>query len=82
MSVREGGDVEAAQIEAAQRLARATVFAFELCETRGAPLTSAQKVALIEAGLLEFDGLEASLAAAARVDELLRSLLRDEPPGA
>jgi hypothetical protein len=77
MSAHEGGHVEAAE-----RLARATVSAFELCEGLGAPLTSAQKVALIEAGLLEFDGLEASLAAEARVDELLRSLLRDEPPGA
>jgi hypothetical protein len=68
-------------VAAAERLARATVFAFELCDEQGTPLSHAQKVALVESALLEFDGLEASLTSQASLDAFLRSLLRDEPPG-
>ena len=66
-------------VAAAERFARATVFAFELCEAHGAPLSQMQKAALIEASLLEFDGLESTLATHASVDALLRSLLPVAP---
>ena len=48
--------------------------AFEICEQAGVPLSQLQKVALVEAVLLEFDGLEAHLRSLAAVEEELRGL--------
>jgi hypothetical protein len=67
-----------AQLAAAERLASAIVFAFDVCEESGVPLSQAQKVAVIEAALLEFDGLEASLNSLTSVAALIRELGRDE----
>ena len=47
--------------------------AVELEELR-APLTDVQKIAFIEAALLEFDGFEAQLGSLAAVGEVLRAL--------
>ncbi|HET7856187.1 MAG TPA: hypothetical protein VFL41_06990 [Gaiellaceae bacterium] len=68
-----------AQLAAAERLAKAIVLAFEVCEEGGVPLSQAQKVAVVEAALLEFDGLERNLESLTNVAALLRELGRDEP---
>ncbi len=61
-----------AKAAAAERFAGAIVSAFDVCDQVGVPLTQAQKVALIEATLLEFDGLEAQLNSLVAIGELLR----------
>ena len=67
-----------AQLAAAERLARAIVLAFDVCEEGGVPLSQAQKVAVVEAALLEFDGLEASLDSLTSVAALIREVGGDE----
>jgi hypothetical protein len=63
-----------AQLAAAERLASAIVFAFDVCEEGGVPLSQAQKIAVVEAALLEFDGFEASLESLTSVAALIREL--------
>jgi hypothetical protein len=63
-----------AKAVAAERLAGAVMSAFDICEQAGVPLSQLQKVALVEAVLLEFDGLEAHLRSLAAVEEQLRAL--------
>lgn len=50
------------------------VVGFAVCEESRIPLTDIQKIAILEAALLEFDGLEGQLDSLADVGELLRSL--------
>jgi len=66
-----------AGVASAERLARAIVFAFESCEEGGVPLSHVQKVAVIEAALLEYDGLEADLHALTSLGVMVRGLRRD-----
>lgn len=61
-----------AKAAAAARFAGTIISAFDVCEQVGAPLTQAQKVALLEAALLEFDGLEAQLNSLVAIGQLLR----------
>jgi hypothetical protein len=63
-----------AKAVAAERLAGAVMSAFDICEQDGVPLSQLQKVALVEAVLLEFDGLEEHLRSLAVVEEQLRGL--------
>jgi hypothetical protein len=63
-----------AHIAAAERLASAVVVALEFCEEAGAGLSQVQKIALIQAMLLEFDGFADHLGALEGVGELLRRL--------
>jgi hypothetical protein len=63
-----------AKAVAAERLAGAVMATFDICEQSGVPLSQLQKVALVEAVLLEFDGLEAHLRSLAAVEERLRGL--------
>jgi hypothetical protein len=67
-----------AQVAAAERFARAIVVSFGVCEESDVPLSDAQKVAVIEAALLEFDGFEAQLRSLSSIGELLRSLASSE----
>jgi hypothetical protein len=67
------GDLSIAKVAAAERFATAVVLGFEVCEDADAPLSQRQKIAVIEAALLEFDGLEAQLRSLASVSELLRA---------
>jgi hypothetical protein len=67
-----------AKAVAAERLAGAVMGAFDICEQAGVPLSQLQKIALVEAVLLEFDGLEAHLSALATVEEQLRGLASRE----
>ena len=67
-----------AKAVAAERLAGAVMGAFDICEQAGVPLSQLQKIALVEAVLLEFDGLEAHLCSLATVEEQLRALASRE----
>jgi hypothetical protein len=62
-----------AKAAAAERFDGAIIAAFEVCEQVGWPLKQPQKVALLEAALLEFDGLEAQLNSLVAIGELLRN---------
>ena len=62
-----------AKAAAAERFAGAIIVAFEVCDQVGWPLKQPQKVALVEAALLEFDGLEAQLNSLVAIGELLRN---------
>jgi hypothetical protein len=75
---RKNSDSLLAQVAAAERFARAIVVAFGLCEESTVPLSDAQKIAVIEAALLEFDGFEAQIRSLASVGELLRALASSE----
>lgn len=79
MSSQNGTSLETspallAQVAAAERFARTIVVAFGMCEETCAPLSDVQKIAVIEAALLEFDGLEAKLGSLTSIGELLRAL--------
>ena len=74
---RPGTTLLTAQVDAAERLARAIVFAFDVCDEDGVPLSQVQKVAIIEAALLEFDGHQAHLCSLASLDGVFRGLRRD-----
>jgi hypothetical protein len=63
-----------AKAVAAERLAGAVMPRSTSDEQSEVPLSQLQKVALVEAVLLEFDGLEAHLRSLAAVEERLRSL--------
>jgi hypothetical protein len=64
--------VSTAKAAAAERIAAAIVAGFEVCAQAGVPLSQLQKIALVEAALLEFDGFEAHVGSVAAIDELLR----------
>ena len=66
----------AARVAAAERFAGVLVSAFEKCDETSIPLSNAQKTALIETALVEFDGFEAELSSLMRVAELLTELSR------
>jgi hypothetical protein len=68
-----------ATVASADRLARALVFAFDSCDEAGVPLSQMQKVALIEAAILEFDGLEADLTSLTSLGVLASRLGRGRP---
>jgi hypothetical protein len=63
-----------AQVAAAERFARAIVVAFGVCDEVRAPLSDVQKIAVIQAALLEFDGFEAKLTSLSAIGDLLREL--------
>ena len=64
----------AARVVTAERIARAIVLAFETCDESGVPLSQVQRISVIEAALLEFDGIEYDLRVQANVGDLLRAL--------
>lgn len=63
-----------AQVASARCLARTIAIAFDACEDAEVPLSELQRVALIEAALLEFDGFGAHLGTLSTVGSLLRDL--------
>ncbi len=68
----------AARVAAAGRFAGVIVSMFEKCDETSIPLSRAQKTALIEAALVEFDGFEAELSSLMRIAELLSELSRND----
>jgi hypothetical protein len=63
-----------AHVAAAERLAASVVSAFESCEEAGVGLSEVQKIAVIEAILLQFDGFAVHLAKLEKVGWLLDHL--------
>ena len=63
-----------AQAAAAERMAAAVVFAFGACEDAGIGLSEVQKIALIEALLLQFDGFTSRMRSLDGVGQLLGHL--------
>jgi len=59
---------------AARCVARVVAVTLDACDEGGFPLSELQKVALVEAALLEFDGFGLHLASLVAVGELLRDL--------
>jgi hypothetical protein len=66
--------VAIAQVASAERIARAVVVAFDSCDEMDVPLTEIQKITMLEAILLEFDGFAAHLRSVASVGQVLRDL--------
>jgi hypothetical protein len=58
----------------ARCVARVVAVTLDACDEGGFPLSELQKVALVEAALLEFDGFGLHLASLVAVGELLRDL--------
>lgn len=67
-----------AQVAAADKIARVLVGAIDLCSDAGWPLSGLQRVELLKAALLEFDGFEVEVAA---MLELERRLSRSASAG-
>ena len=63
-----------AHAAAARCLARVVAVSLDACDDGGFPLSEVQKVAIVEATLLEFDGFGIQLASLVAVGELLRDL--------
>jgi hypothetical protein len=63
-----------AHVASAERVARAIVLAFDSCDDTGAPLSEIQKITVLEAILIEFDGFAAHLRTLASVGQILRDL--------
>ena len=61
-----------AHVASAERVARAVVLAFDACDDAGAPPSDVQRIAVLEAVLLEFDGFAAHLRTLASVGQALR----------
>ena len=59
---------------AARCLARAAVSGFDVCEESGMPLTQLQKVAILEAAFVEFDGMRDHLFSLETLDRILSDL--------
>lgn len=50
------------------------VVGFAVCDEARIPLSEIQKIAILEAALLEFDGFESQLDSLTEIGELLRAL--------
>ena len=66
--------VPIAQSAAAERIASGLVVAFEACDEAGVGLSEIQKIAFIQAMLLQFDGFADHVRSLEGVGRLLRSL--------
>ena len=71
--------VPLAQSAAAERIASGLVVAFGACEEAGRGLSEVQKIAFIQAMLLQFDGFADSVRSLESVGRLLRSLGHPHP---
>jgi hypothetical protein len=74
------GFAATAQVAAAQRAARALTVGFGLCEEAGFPLSERQRISMLTAALLAFDGFQAETAGLLHVEQLLAGLGRRDPP--
>lgn len=66
-----------AHVAVAERFAAAAVVAFDSCDKARMPLTEVQKVAVLEALFLQFDGFASHLGAIEELGELLHGLRDD-----
>jgi hypothetical protein len=60
------------QVVAADRIARQLIVGFGFCDECGVPLSERQRIALLTAALLEFDGVQDELEGLLRVERLLQ----------
>jgi hypothetical protein len=68
------------QTVAAQRIASLLVLGFGLCEEAHVPLSERQRIALLTAALLEFDGVRAEIEGLLQIERLLSEFRIDGPP--
>lgn len=66
-----------AEAAAADRLARALVTGFGLCEDEGYPLNEIQRIELVKSALVTLVGVRAEVERQIRVSEAIRALERD-----
>jgi hypothetical protein len=66
------------QVISARRIARQTILGFSLCEGSGSPLSERQKISVLTAMLLEFDGFQAEVESVLEIDRLLAQLEPDD----
>jgi hypothetical protein len=78
MSTRNGDraieNAAITHVAAAERIARGIVVGFGSCDEVGVPLSDVQKIAVVQAMLLEFDGFAAHLGSLERLGRLLHEL--------
>ena len=74
------GFAAAAQVAGAQRVARALTVGFGLCEEAGFPLSERQRISMLTAALLAFDGFQAETEGLLHIEQLLAGLARRDSP--
>ena len=74
------GFATTAQVAAAQRVARALTVGFGLCDEAGFPLSERQRISMLAAALLGFDGFQAETEGLLGVEQLLAGLAHREAP--
>lgn len=75
------GFVSTAHVAGAQRISRALIAGFGLCEEAGFPLSERQQASLLTAALLGFDGFHAETEGLLRVEQLIADLNQRDLPG-
>jgi hypothetical protein len=66
------------QVAAAERLGRSLTVGFGLCDDAGFPLSERQKIAILTAALLGFDGFQVETQGLLTVDRLIADLGRPD----
>ena len=74
MTARPSSFSESVHVVTADRIARFVVAGVGLCEQSGVPLSERQRVALLTAALLEFDGVQAEVDGLREVEHMLQEL--------
>jgi hypothetical protein len=73
------GYVSTTQAAGAERLARSLTVGFGLCDEAGFPLSERQKIAMLTAALLGFDGFQSQAEDLLQIERLLLDLGRPDP---
>jgi hypothetical protein len=68
------GFVSSTQVAAAKRVAKALTAGFAMCEEAGFPLSERQRVSMLTAAFLAFDGFHAETERLLHVDQLISDL--------
>jgi hypothetical protein len=76
-----GGFVSMTQVTGAERLSRALTAGFAMCEEAGFPVSERQRVSMLTAALLAFDGFQAETERLLQVEQLLSDLRFGDLPG-
>ena len=69
------------QVAAAERVARSLDTGFGLCDEAGCPLSERQRISLLTAALLGFDGFEVETRGQLGVERLIASLGQPDARG-
>jgi hypothetical protein len=68
------GFVSMTQVTGAERVAKALTAGFAMCEEAGFPVSERQRVSLLTAALLAFDGFHAETERLMQVEQLISDL--------